>query len=169
MQPMSLRTPALLLCALMLTAGCGDGEHDAGRKPVRPSSPAPSPPSPAAPPAGDPTRTGLPGARAALQIVLRAQAQGDPAACQYVAPDSPFVRGKALRGDCVRGMRQFPHFLRPREREALWNVTVEGGRSARNSDVIIPFSGLHYASGRLTVFQPTFTLRRLSGTWKLVA
>jgi hypothetical protein len=168
-----MRILAPLLCVpLLLTTvaacgdgGDGDGDGHASHKSVRPSAP----PSPPTPPPADPTQAGLPGARAALQIVLRAQAQGDSSACRYIAPGSPFVRGKALRGDCVKGMREFPHFLRPREREALWSVTVEGGRCTHDSDAVIPFSALRYPSGRLTVFQPTFTLRRFSGTWKLVA
>ncbi|WP_141577582.1 hypothetical protein [Actinomadura sp. WMMA1423] len=165
---------AAALAAALLTAGCGgenaggagrgggDGAGEAA------GSPSPSPSETAQ--NSDPgAPEGIEGARAALQAFLRGQADGNPAVCRYVAQGGAFVRGPALRGDCPAGVRNTPHWLRPRERQALRTVSVRGGRLA-GGKAVIPFSALHWTSGTMSesTLQSEFTLRRHEGLWQIV-
>ncbi|HEY8482465.1 MAG TPA: hypothetical protein VIL71_21785, partial [Spirillospora sp.] len=114
---------------------------------------------------------GLPGARAALKAFLQGQAKGDPSVCRYVAPDSDFVDGPALRGDCRTGVKNTPKFLRPKERLALSRVQVTGGKLNGPDEAVLPFSGLRWSEGDMTerTLQPEFVLRRNGESlWQIV-
>jgi hypothetical protein len=173
----------LIIAGVALTAGCGDSK---GNDKVAPSAPPSAPPSsPSATPSATTTpsatattnsaaagsQRGIQGARSALQAFLRAQAEGDQTGCRYVVPGSAFEKGGALLGDCVAGMRRSVHFLRPREREALQTVVVSGGRLAKG-EAIMPFSGLSWTRGNLTVasIQDPYVLRwnEKKDVWQIV-
>ncbi|MEU8117484.1 hypothetical protein AB0C21_02090 [Spirillospora sp. NPDC049024] len=164
---------AAALAAAFLTAGCGGGNGDGevggggdGGAVSRPPSPSPSETAQESDPS---TREGIEGARAALQAFLRGQAAGDDAVCRYVAQGGDFLRGPALRGDCPAGVRGTPHWLRPREREALRTVIVKGGRLS-GGGAVIPFSALRWTSGSMTerTLQGEFTLRHNGEVWQIV-
>ncbi|GAA4498024.1 hypothetical protein GCM10023191_042480 [Actinoallomurus oryzae] len=164
-----------------LLAGCSgrsDGEHRFAPSPEPVSttseasapSPTPSTPTPA-PSASDPSgQAGIKGARLTLQAFLRGSAAADAAACRYVAENSVFAR-KAMHGDCRAEMRKMPHLLKPDERRALRSVTVSGGGLNEHGDATIPFSGLSWTKGNMTVYtlQPKFRLHRSGGMWKVVS
>jgi hypothetical protein len=155
------------LALAFLTSGCSGDDKDGDGEVFRPPSPSPSQTVQEDTDPG--AREGIAGARAALQAFLRGQAAGDQAVCRYVAKDSDFVRGPALRGDCPNGVRNTPHLVRPQERQALRTVTVKGGRLS-GEEAVIPFSALHYTSGALTerTLQDEFTLRRDGEIWQIV-
>lgn len=121
-------------------------------------------------PGSSPDMAGIKGARTALQAVLRGHAHGDVSACRYVDLRGPFATKKKgpLRGDCTKGMRDGPHDLRPRERQALWEIKVTGGRLTKPTEAVIPSLGLQYDHGAFLSPQPTFTLQRFGGRWKVV-
>jgi hypothetical protein len=164
----------LVLLAMLGAAACGGGsdDDDAGAAPAATRSAPPSPAETTEPPETDPgAAPGIRGARAALQAFLRGQAAGDTSVCRYVAKDSEFVNGPALRGDCRKGVKDTPHLLRPRERLALGQVLATGGEINKDDEAVLPFSGLRYTDGHLTesALQPEFVLRRNGdGMWQIV-
>ncbi|GAA2574325.1 hypothetical protein SMC26_36535 [Actinomadura fulvescens] len=165
----------VLLCGVLLWSvlsgddGHGPATSDPPETPassVRPRFTRP----PLFDPRNSPDQPGIQGARAALQAVLRGHAHGDVSACRYVYLRGPFAtsKGGPIRGNCTKGMRDGPHELRPRERQALWEVRVTGGRLTKPAEAVLPALGLRYDSGHFLVPQPTFTLRRFGGRWKVV-
>ncbi|MFG1999346.1 hypothetical protein ACGFNU_09400 [Spirillospora sp. NPDC048911] len=162
-----------LLCVALLAAFAATGD-ETPRTPSSSETTEFSQPRFTRPPLFDPgtspDSTGIEGARAALQAVLRGHAHGDVSACRYVDPRGPFAMSKngPLRGKCTKGMRDGPHDLRPRERQGLWEIKVTGGRLTSPTEAVIPSTGLQYDSGIFISPQPTFTLRRFEGRWKVV-
>jgi hypothetical protein len=167
----------------VLLAGCSgkpDGEHSFAPSPgpinITSEAPTPSPtsaePEPTPTPSkSDPSeRGGITGARLTLQAFLRGNAAADTAVCRYVGEDSKFAR-TAMRGDCNVQVRKMPHMLKPDERRALRSVTVSGGTVDKHGDATIPFSGLSWTKGNMTVYtlQSKFRLHRSGGMWKIVS
>ncbi|MFP3967849.1 hypothetical protein SMC26_36510 [Actinomadura fulvescens] len=115
------------------------------------------------------TERTLAGARDALQAFLHGQAAGDISVCRYVAPGSDFVKGPALRGDCVKGVRSSPHSLRPQERDALATISISGGR-LNGDKAIVPFSSLKWRLGHLVIasVQSRYVLRWQNGIWQII-
>ncbi|MFG2016531.1 hypothetical protein [Actinomadura geliboluensis] len=170
----AVRGLLLIATAMLGAAACGGGSDD-GEADATPAATRPAPPSPAEttePPETDPgAEPGIRGARAALQAFLRGQAAGDTSVCRYVAKDSDFLNGPALRGDCRKGVKDTPHLLRPRERLALRRVLATGGKITKRDEAVLPFSGLRWTDGHLTesALQPEFVLRRDGeGMWQIV-
>ncbi|MFG1999351.1 hypothetical protein ACGFNU_09425 [Spirillospora sp. NPDC048911] len=159
----------LLLAGLFASAACGgtDGAGD-GKVFTAPSSRPPATSAADAKPTPGAERS-LAGARAALQTFLRGQAAGDMSVCRYIGAGSEFLKGPALRGDCRKGVKFSPHFLRPFEREALATVTVSGGKLS-GDQATIPFAGLKWEQGNLTVssIQSKFVLRWQNDLWQIV-
>jgi hypothetical protein len=165
----------LLLVGMLVATACGGSED--GQVYTAPSLKQPAPAT--TPPAGtagpgtpDPgAAPGLPGARAALKAFLQGQAEGDSSVCRYVVKDSDFVNSPALKGDCRKGVRNTPHFLRPKERQALGQVMVTGGKITKPGEAVLPFSGLRWTDGHLaeSTLQATFVLRRGDeGMWQII-
>ncbi|MEO3828539.1 hypothetical protein [Actinomadura sp. B10D3] len=159
----------------MLVAGACGGSGDG--KPT--AAPSPKQVSPTASPSEttdsvneDPgAKEGIEGARAALGAFLKGQAAGDSSVCRYVAEGGDFVTGPALKGDCRKGVRTSPHLFRPRERLALSEVLVTGGRITKSGEAELPFSGLRWSDGHMSesTLQPTFVLRRSDeGVWQII-
>jgi len=168
----ALQLSGVIIIGLALATGCGDSKGDktdTGKVFTLPSSPTAAPSPTASDHPG--SLRGIEGARSALQAFLRAQAEGDQTGCRYVAPGGAFEKGPALLGDCVAGMRRSVHFLRPREREAMETIVVSGGRIA-NGEAVMPFDGLRYTRGNLTVasLQDRFVLRwnEKKDVWQIV-
>ncbi len=164
----------LLLLGMLATAACGGGPED-GKVFTAPSYERPA--QATTPATADPVRAdpgaapGLPGARAALKAFLHGQAAGDSSVCRYVAKDSDFVNSPALKGDCRKGVKNTPHYLRPKERQALAQVMVTGGKLSKPGEAVLPFSGLRWTDGHMTksTLQPEFVLRRNGeGVWQIV-
>jgi hypothetical protein len=165
----------LLLVGMLTATACGGGSDDKGGAgpSSRRSALKTAPPAEASDPLElDPgSAPGLPGARAALKGFLQGQAEGESAVCRYVAEGGEFVNGPALRGNCTRGVKNTPHFLRPKERQALGQIMVNGGKISKSGDAVLPFSGLSWTEGHLTVrtLQAEFVLRRnTEGLWQII-
>lgn len=163
----------LLLIGMLVTACGGSDDPKASATPSpKHSAQTAAPAETADPVQADPgAAEGLEGARAALKAFLRGQAAGDSSVCRYVAEDSDFVNGPALKGDCRKGVRTSPHFFRPKERLALSQVLVTGGKTTESDEAVLPFSGLRWTDGHLSesTLQPEFVLRRSAeGRWQII-
>ncbi|MFB4306274.1 hypothetical protein [Actinomadura sp. GTD37] len=165
----------LLFLAVLGAAACGGAEGDGGGTPppaAQRSAPPAAPTEPSESPQTDPgAAPGLAGARAALEAFLHGQAAGDASVCRYVREDSDFVNSPALKGDCRKGVKATPHFLRPKERLALGQIMATGGKITKPGEAVVPFSGLRWTDGHLTreALQPQFVLRRdAKGMWQII-
>lgn len=167
----------VLVTGMLVVSACGGSGDDAAATPAPSEETAVNSAPPPEAEGGDPleqdpgSAPGLPGARAALKAFLQGQAAGDPSVCRYVAADSEFVKGPALRGDCEKGVKDTPKFLRPRERQALSQVQVNGGELSEPDEAVLPFSGLRWSAGHMTerTLQPEFVLRRNDeSVWQIV-
>ncbi|GAA2403934.1 hypothetical protein GCM10010191_09480 [Actinomadura vinacea] len=164
------KTAGLLLIGMLAATSCG-GSKD-GEVYTQPSlrRPAPTTTPPGTAQSDPGAAPGLPGARAALKGFLQGQAAGDSSVCRYVVKDSDFVNSPALKGDCRKGVKNTPHFLRPKERQALGQVMVTGGKIT-DGEAVLPFSGLRWTDGHLTEssLQSKFVLRRdAEGMWQII-
>jgi hypothetical protein len=165
----------LLLVGMLTATACGgdsDGKGAQGPSSKQSALKTAPPPETNDPLELDPgSKAGLPGARAALKAFLQGQAKGESLVCRYVAKDGDFVNGPALRGNCTKGVKDTPHFLRPKERQALGQILVNGGKINKSGDAVLPFSGLSWTEGHLTerTLQSEFVLRRnAEGMWQII-
>lgn len=164
---------AIGMLALSACGGSGDSKAPPGPSSKQFALKTTPPPETSDPLEEDPGSVpDLPGARAALKAFLQGQATGDSSVCRYVAADGDFVKGPALKGNCRKGVKNTPHFLRPRERQALRRIAVGGGKITKPDEAVLPFSGLHWTEGHLTerTLQPEFVLQRNGeGLWQIVS
>ena len=160
----------LLLTGVLTTAACGRDSRDAADSTPAPDTRGTTAVSPSQGlPADGSEDTGLREARQALRAFMRRSTVGDVSACGHVAPGGDFER-QVLEGDCRQGVTKMPHNIKPDERRALVTVEVSGGSIGAGGEVSIPFSGLSWSDGDMTVHtvQPVFVLRRTDGQWKII-
>jgi hypothetical protein len=166
----ALHVSGLLLTGMLTTAGCGGETGDVPKSAPGANSRGTTAVSPSqGTPTEDIAETKLQEARRALQAFMRRSTVGDTSVCGYVAPKGDFER-RALKGDCLKSVKDMPHFIKPDERRALVTVKVSGGTVAANGEVSIRFADLSWSDGNMTVYtvQPVFVMREIEGTWKIV-
>jgi hypothetical protein len=165
-----LQLGGLLLTGMLATAGCGGDSGDAPKSAPSTDTRGTTTVSPSqSTPVAETAETKLQGARRALQVFLRRSTVGNTSACGYVASKSEFER-KVLNGDCPKGVKDMPHFIRPAERRALVTVKVAGGTLDADGEVSIPFTDLSWSDGNMTVqtVQTVFVMRETDGVWRIV-